>query len=89
MSQTTKQTVLSLFENAILCSGVPSRIRRDKGGENIILWKKMLELLREPNGGNYPAGSSVHNQRIECLWKDVWFSILRVLLHFSKHGRTR
>ena len=85
MSQATKQTVLSLFENAILCSGVPSRIRRDKGGENIILWKKMLELLREPNGGNYLAGSSVHNQRIElrCLVKYV------VLPHFSKHGRPR
>ena len=55
VSQTTKQTVLSLSEYGILCSGVPSRIRRVKGGENILLWKKMLELLRGPNGGNHLA----------------------------------
>ena len=53
VSQMTKQTVLSLSENGILCSGVPSRIRRVKGGEKILLWKKMLELLRGPNGGNH------------------------------------
>ena len=56
VSQTTKQTVLSLFEYIILCSGVLSRIRRVKGVKNIILWKKILELLRRPNGGNYLAG---------------------------------
>ena len=54
-----KETVLSLFEEAISEAGVPSRIRTDKGGEN-----EMIELRGE-NRESHLAPSSVHNQ----LWK--------------------
>jgi hypothetical protein len=69
-----KETVSELFENAIAEIGVPSRIRTDKGGENVLLWEKM-EDLRGSNRGSFLASSSVHNQRIERLWRDVWNSV--------------
>ena len=64
-------TVSNLFEHALNDFGTPSRIRTDKGGENIRIWERMTELRGE-NRGSYVAGSSVHNQRIERLWRDVW-----------------
>ena len=69
-----KETVLSLFEEALQISGVPSRVRTDKGGENVLIWERMTEL-RGPDRGSFLAGSSVHNQRIERLWRDVWTSV--------------
>jgi hypothetical protein len=65
------ETVLDNFTLAIDKYGVPSRIRTDKGGENVLLWEEM-ERLRGCDRGSYIAGSSVHNQRIERLWRDVW-----------------
>jgi len=64
-------TVYDNFVEAIDKFGVPSRLRTDKGGENQLLWEEM-ERLRGCNRGSYIAGSSVHNQRIERLWRDVW-----------------
>ena len=64
------ETVVNLFENATLNYGVLSRIRTDKGGENILVWDRMTQLRGE-NGGSFLASSSVHNQRIERLWRDV------------------
>lgn len=69
-----KETVSDLFDNAIMETGVPSRIRTDKGGENTLLWERMTDLRGE-NRGSYLASSSVHNQRIERLWRDVWNSV--------------
>ena len=87
VSQTTKQTVLSLSEYAVLCPGVPSRIRRIKGGESILLWKKMLELMRGPNGGNYLPWSSVITQTFEWLLKDVWILLVGFLYKSVKTPR--
>ena len=64
-------TVYNLFEHALNDFGTPSKIRTDKGGENIRTWEGMTELKGE-NRVSYVAGSSVHNQRIERLWRDVW-----------------
>ena len=69
-----KETVMTLFQEAINQLGVPSRLRTDKGGENVLLWESMT-ALRGPNRGSFIAGSSVHNQRIERLWRDVWNSV--------------
>jgi len=64
-------TVANLFDIAILRCGCPSRVRTDKGGENTLVWERMLEI-RGSDRGSFIAGSSVHNQRIERLWRDVW-----------------
>ena len=65
------ETAVSLFEQALEIYGLPSRVRTDKGGENTLIWRKMIELRGEGRG-SYIAASSVHNQRIERLWRDVW-----------------
>ena len=62
------ETAVSLFEQALEIYGLPSRVRTDKGGENTLIWRKMIELRGEGRG-SYIAASSVHNQWTE---RDVW-----------------
>ena len=64
-------TVLSAFQSAVQEYGIPSRVRMDKGGENILVSQYMIE--RRGAGRNSAIlGRSVHNQRIERLWRDVF-----------------
>lgn len=65
------KTVLKLFMNATEQFGCPSRVRSDKGGENILVCKYMV-VNRGIGRRSHIAGSSVHNQRIERLWRDVY-----------------
>ena len=69
-----KETVLKLFEEAIIAYGAPSRIRTDKGGENTLIWELMTEI-RGNERGSFLASSSVHNQRIERLSRDLWNAV--------------
>lgn len=64
-------TVLDLFLHANTLFGVPSRVRSDRGGENVGICEFMVSY-RGVGRASHIAGSSVHNQRIERLWRDVF-----------------
>ena len=62
--------VYNCFLGAVQLHGLPSRLRCDEGYENQLVAQYMLEHRGIGHGGVIP-GSSVHNQRIEHLWRDL------------------
>lgn len=67
------ETVLDLFLNAInIDNGLwPSRIRVDYGVENVKVCDAMVQKWG-PGRGSFIARTSIRNQRIERLWRDVF-----------------
>lgn len=64
------QTVLGLFHDAVNQFGLPHQVRSDHGGENVAVWRNMI-AAHNHDFSCVLTGSSVHNQRVERLWRDV------------------
>ena len=63
-------TVLQSFMEAIQDFGLPEKVRSDLGGENVEVWRYMIDQHRSDQA--VVVGSSTHNERIERLWRDVF-----------------
>lgn len=63
-------TVLDMFKTGVANWSLPSRVRADLGTENVLVAQFMLEN-RGTDRASFITGSSVHNSRIERLWRDT------------------
>ncbi|AWP19659.1 Hypothetical protein SMAX5B_013248, partial [Scophthalmus maximus] len=63
------------FLSAAQQYGIPSRVRSDKGGKNILVARFMVTSCGL-HRNSHITGRSVHNQRIERLWRNVFENVI-------------
>ena len=82
-------TALNIFRGAVHEYGVPSRVRVD-GGSEFRHINLMIDLLNGDDRASHIVGQSVHNVRIECLWRDVYTKCLdfyyKLFCHMEQHN---
>ena len=78
------ETLLKVFMDGVKTFGIPQRVRSDKGLENVAIADFMIKN-RGTDRGSMITGKSVHNQRIERLWRDVFTGVLSFYYHLFYH----
>lgn len=83
-SNNLSTTVYDSFLEALQSYSLPSRLRCDQGGENILVAAHMFEY-RGTDRRSVIVGSSVHNQRIERLWRDMHRCVTQLFYKLFYH----
>ncbi|MEQ2280854.1 hypothetical protein AMECASPLE_024289 [Ameca splendens] len=73
----TASTALEFFLDGVRRFGWPYKVRADQGVENVQIAEMMFNV-RGTGCGSLISGKSVHNQRIERLWREVWTGVTHV-----------
>ncbi|XP_052211890.1 uncharacterized protein LOC127830976 [Dreissena polymorpha] len=71
----TSKAAASFFLQSVKAYGFPSRVRVDNGTEYGDIGRLMISVNGDGRG-SFLTGPSVHNQRIERLWRDVFTKVL-------------
>ncbi|XP_030578869.1 uncharacterized protein LOC115775474 [Archocentrus centrarchus] len=87
-SNNLASTALAFFQASVEKFGFPLRVRGDQGVENVDIARLMF-TVRGTGRSSFISGKSVHNQRIERLWRDLWVAVTSIyydVLHYLEDG---